>query len=248
MKKIVSTQGLTEGFFYALDLTKAIQERVDNKLEVFFRQCFGTDISLSSTLSYELHNGEVSAIQLTCSMDHPSDQKLLWLCDACDNFYCLRGFMVDDIVEATSVVFRAADHFDMALLIHALDYQTVSLEGIISIVDVRTTRYPRGLVIKEWNTPVDEPPVDDDDDDTSEQLDEPFVFDDKGVAYSVDGKVLRFCRCTFNETCYDVPDGVEEIADFAFLFCRNYLEITIPRSVRIIGDTLFGKGGRIEVR
>jgi hypothetical protein len=46
-----------------------------------------------------------------------------------------------------------------------------------------------------------------------------------------------------------VPDGVEEIADFAFCFCKTYVELSIPRSVRIIGDNLFGtEGGHIEIR
>ncbi len=46
----------------------------------------------------------------------------------------------------------------------------------------------------------------------------------------------------------DVPDGVEELEDFAFLSCRHYLELSIPRSVSIIGDNIFGNGGKIEIR
>jgi hypothetical protein len=45
-----------------------------------------------------------------------------------------------------------------------------------------------------------------------------------------------------------VPDGVEEIEDFAFLPCRHFVELSIPRSVRIIGDYIFGNGGIIEIR
>ena len=81
MKKIVSTQGITDGLFFAL--TEAIRERVDDKLENLFRQTYGTDIRLSPMLSYELHNGEVTEIQLTYTVDNPTPQQLIWLCEAC---------------------------------------------------------------------------------------------------------------------------------------------------------------------
>ena len=139
MKRIISTQGITDGSFYALELTKAIQERVDPKLEEFFLQCYGMYIHLSSMLSYELHNGEVTVIRLTYSADHPTDLSLTWLCEACEIFYNLHGFMIDDIPDATSIVFRAADIFDMASLIHALDCQTVSLESVLCAVDASLT-------------------------------------------------------------------------------------------------------------
>lgn len=104
--------------------------------------------------------------------------------------------------------------------------------------------YPKGLKIREWNTHYDGTPEKD------EELedDEPFVVDEKGVAYSEDGKKLKFCRYTFNETRYDVSDGVEEIEEFAFLSCRHYLELSIPHSTKIIGDTIFGNGGVIIIR
>lgn len=139
MKKIISTQGVLEGSFIALELSTAIQERVDNKLQDFFRQCYGKDILVSSMLSYELLNGEVTAIQLTYSVDHPTEQNLAWLCEACENFYNLYGFIVDDIAEEPSIIFRATNLFDMASLIHALDCQTVSLESILCAVDACLT-------------------------------------------------------------------------------------------------------------
>lgn len=139
MKKIISTQGLTGGSFYPLDLSKAIQERVDPQLEAFFRECYLADIRLSSMLSYELHGGEVTAIQLSYSPDHPIAQNLDWLREACQNFYNLYGFIIDDISEEPSVLFRATDLFDMASLIHALDSLTVSLESVLCAVDARLT-------------------------------------------------------------------------------------------------------------
>ena len=88
--------------------------------------------------------------------------------------------------------------------------------------------------------------VDEDDDDVD---DVPYEVDEYGVNYSPDGKILKSCRLTFNETYYEVPDGVEEIDFGAFCVCRHYLELSIPRSVKIIGDSIFGiEGGVIVIR
>ena len=74
------------------------------------------------------------------------------------------------------------------------------------------------------------------------------IFDDHEVGYSKDGKILIGCRYTFNDICYEVPDGVEEIEDFAFLACRHNVELSIPRTVKKIGDYIFGNGGVINIR
>ena len=139
MKKIISTQGLTDGSFYAMEQSKAIQERVDVLLQDFYSECYEVDIRVSSMLSYELHHGEVTTILLTYSTDHPTAQNLEWLREACENFYHLYGFMVDDRSEEPCIVFRATDLFDMASLIHALDCLTVSLESILCAVDASLT-------------------------------------------------------------------------------------------------------------
>ena len=78
--------------------------------------------------------------------------------------------------------------------------------------------------------------------------DEPFNINADRVAYSLDGKTLKFCRFNFNKLRYRVPDGVEEIEEGAFLSCRHFVELSIPRSVRVIGDYLFGNGGLITIR
>ena len=56
------------------------------------------------------------------------------------------------------------------------------------------------------------------------------------------------CRSSFTESQYVVPDGVEVIDDGAFFLSRHFVELSIPRSVRIIGDNIFGNGGQIAVR
>ena len=97
---------------------------------------------------------------------------------------------------------------------------------------------------KQWTTLYDGTLPDEEDDDD----DDDYILDEHHVAYSKDGKKLLFIRSGFHEPRYEVPDGVEEIADFAFCFCKTYVELSIPRSVRIIGDNLFGNGGHIEIR
>lgn len=48
---------------------------------------------------------------------------------------------------------------------------------------------------------------------------------------------------------YFVPDGVLTICEGAFMGCNDYLVLSVPRSIKVIGDYIFGEdGGRIEIR
>lgn len=64
-----------------------------------------------------------------------------------------------------------------------------------------------------------------------------------GVVYSNSGKRLLCAHSGFDEVAYYVPDGVETICDYAFFFCKRFLTLSVPPSVRLIGDNLFGEGG-----
>ena len=76
-----------------------------------------------------------------------------------------------------------------------------------------------------------------------------FRIDDKGVAYSFDGHRLLFARFSFTGGEYVVPDGVVTICSMAFATCRQFVTLIIPRSVRLIGDFVFGPGGgKIVIR
>lgn len=56
-------------------------------------------------------------------------------------------------------------------------------------------------------------------------------------------------RILFNETEYHVPNGVETICSHAFALSKRYLTLSVPSSIKVIGDSLFGKeGGRIIIR
>lgn len=98
---------------------------------------------------------------------------------------------------------------------------------------------------KKWTTRYDGTTPDEEEDDD----DDNFILDEHHVAYSKDGKKLLFARVEFNEPRYEVRDGVEEINDYIFLGCKTYVVLSIPRSVHLIGDNLFGiEGGHIEIR
>ena len=234
MKKLVSTQGLLFGHYENLSLSKAINERVNDKLEIIYDQCSRNgDIHISSELSYDLFDGLVTAITLSYTIDNPTPERLEDFRATCDSFYEVQGFIIDNDDTVPSVFLHATEIYDIASLIHALNFYTVSLESIMKAVDGRPARH---------FDDIEESEEEDDD------LDEPFNVDKYGVGYSEDGKILKFCRFTFKETRYEVPDGVEEIEDGAFTACRHFLELSIPRSVRFIGDFLFGNGGVIVVR
>jgi hypothetical protein len=70
-----------------------------------------------------------------------------------------------------------------------------------------------------------------------------------GVGYSLDGHRLLFVRHTFKDSEYIVPDGAVTICSMAFGACRQFVTLIIPRSVRLIGDFVFGpEGGKIVIK
>ena len=303
MKKIISTMGLPDGHYDVSWAKSVIHEIVDNKLIYFYKQIYRKDIVVTPDLSYELTNGQVTMLELSYTIDHPISEQPEYFREACENFYELHGFIISLEGRNPRVLFRATDIFDMASLIHALDYQNISLEGIICAVDADLTEkdaiyspsgeyiiqipdiphysikkgtlyispmaarhctqlqkldipaemlfdecslreYPQGLKVKIIDTHNDGTPIEEEED----TIDETTVLDDHDVGYSKDGKVLISCLHTFHEIRYEVPDGVEEIESFAFCSCRHHVELSIPRSVKVIGDSIFGKGGRIVIR
>jgi hypothetical protein len=79
--------------------------------------------------------------------------------------------------------------------------------------------------------------------------DETIVADEHGVRYTADGKKLVGCKLHFNEDYYEVHEGVVTICSFAFGICQHYLVLSLPRSIRVIGDNIFGnEGGKIIIR
>lgn len=74
-------------------------------------------------------------------------------------------------------------------------------------------------------------------------------IDRKGVIYSANKKRLLSSKLLFNKSEYHVLDGVETICSHAFAHCNQFLTLSVPSSIKVIGDNLFGKeGGRIIIR
>ena len=78
--------------------------------------------------------------------------------------------------------------------------------------------------------------------------DEVFI-DENDVVYTKDRKRLLYARVGLKGGCYVVPDGTLTICDQAFLFHEGYLVLSVPASIKVIGDDIFGKdGGKIIIR
>lgn len=75
-------------------------------------------------------------------------------------------------------------------------------------------------------------------------------IDDYGVMYANDGKrLISVTKPDLIGKDYFVPDGVLTICDGAFGGCQDYLVLSVPRSIKVIGDYLFGEeGGKIVIR
>ena len=75
-------------------------------------------------------------------------------------------------------------------------------------------------------------------------------IDDYGVMYGNEGKrLIAATKPDLIGKDYFVPDGVLTICDGAFMGCNDYLVLSAPRSIKVIGDYIFGEdGGRIEIR
>ena len=75
-------------------------------------------------------------------------------------------------------------------------------------------------------------------------------IDDYGVMYANEGKRLIVAtKPDLIGKDYFVPDGVLTICDGAFMGCNDYLVLSVSRSIKVIGDYIFGEdGGRIEIR
>lgn len=72
--------------------------------------------------------------------------------------------------------------------------------------------------------------------------------DEFGVIYANEGQRLISANGSAKiGKYYYVPDGVVTICDGAFMGIDDYLELSVPRSIKVIGDYIFGKEGGIIV-
>ena len=71
-----------------------------------------------------------------------------------------------------------------------------------------------------------------------------------GVVYANEGRrLLMATRPEMIVKDYVVPDGVLTICDGAFGFSEDYVVLSVPSSIKVIGDYIFGQGGgKIVIR
>lgn len=60
-----------------------------------------------------------------------------------------------------------------------------------------------------------------------------------GDLYTKDGKTLRLYSIGKSQTQCNLPEGAEEIADFAFAFASNLQKLVLPSTMKVISPTAF---------
>ena len=79
--------------------------------------------------------------------------------------------------------------------------------------------------------------------------DDEVYIDDEDVVCTIDRKRLLYARKGFTDNEYIVPEGTLTICDQSFLCHEGYLILSVPASIKVIGDDIFGKdGGKIVFR
>lgn len=70
-----------------------------------------------------------------------------------------------------------------------------------------------------------------------------IVFDDFGVAYTKNYKRLLYSTKQLPEGEYKVPEGVLTICSFAFIYQEKRIELSLPRTIKVIGCGILNKNG-----
>ena len=96
MKKIISTSGVVSGKINAFWTNRAIRERVDKRLTFWFKQNYGEEIQVVPSFTYEVSEGQVTVAEISYNIDNPTPQRLEYFREACENFYELHGFRIDN--------------------------------------------------------------------------------------------------------------------------------------------------------
>ena len=64
-----------------------------------------------------------------------------------------------------------------------------------------------------------------------------------GVLFSKDGKVLYSRPLRLESASYTVPNGVTNIADYAFFYHKAMTSVSLPKSLKVIGQNAFNQSG-----
>jgi|GEM_PF-1178297 len=135
---------------------------------------------------------------------------------------------------------------------HGCTFEELNIPYTCQLNELPESEFPvfgservQGAII-EWDRPYAEQ---DFIEDALYMKDQKIVCDEYKVRYSENGKRLLSAGDDFREKEYEVPDGVVTICSNAFGLCETFVTLSVPRSIKVIGGSLFGKfGGRIVFR
>ncbi len=243
-KKIVCIKELPDGEQHIESLEGAIKERIDWKVALLFKQSFGVTIAVRSEFTANIKEENVESMTLSYYIvGNKKKDNVECLGMVCNSFFCLD---FEEEEKNGRVAFHAENVYDMALLTQALEFLSVGLCYQFRPVDInmsveevhRNVRQEELYYWKDYNEEEFE----------CNYEETHFDIDEHHVAYSKDGKILMHSMAQFDEAEYRVPDGVEEIADNAFIWCLFPVHLLVPRSIKRIGCDIFGfHGGYIEM-
>lgn len=242
-KKIVCIKDLPNGEHHVENLEQIMVERVDWKVALLFKQYCGQEATVHSEFLVNVKDGVVTSMTLAYTMDDAKDEDdtgcLEATCNGFFNLYFERKAL-------GSVAFLADNVYEMARLTQALEFATVWIGYEFRPFDVTmSVEEARQIAKKEEEEFYRHSEEDEIECDYEEPL---YDLDEHHIAYSKDGKTLMFAKAQFEEPEYRAHDGVEEIADFAFAYCMFPVRLLVPRTVKRIGDNIFGiHGGHIEL-
>lgn len=146
---------------------------------------------------------------------------------------------------------EGVEHIDHLAFV-GCTFETLNVPYTCKLDELSAEEYPifgsdrvQGCVLT-WDRPYDQ---EDEIDDSLYLTKDVEITDEYGVAYSDSKKRLLWSNQTFDVEEYRVQDGVETICSHAFCHCKHFLTLSVPSSIKVIGDSLFGEeGGRIIIR
>ena len=243
-KKIVSIESLPDGEQHVALTEQCLEERVNRKVELLYKHYYGSKVTISGDFLVNTKDDEVMSMTLSYRItESPSPVEKYSLEATCYTFFNLNFKTKED----GSVWFHADNTFDMALLMQALASVTIDIDCWFMPIDInKSVKDARAMVHQQELDFLQSAEAEEMEYNLEEETS--YVIDEHHVAYSKDGKTLLFAKAEFDEAEYRVPDGVEEIADDAFLWCHIPVRLIVPRTVKRIGFEIFGyNGGQIEI-
>ena len=242
-KKIISIEQRPNGEQRDALVEQCLEERVNQKIALLYKHYYDFQIDIRSEFIVNIQDDEVKSMTLTYKVaESPNHVDKYCLETTCYMFFNLNFKTCND----GTVSLHADNMFDMAQLMQALISLSIDMTCWYVPIDINKTVEDARAIVNQNR--LEELQITESEEVDMEYDETPCIIDEHHVAYSLDGKKLLWARTEFDETEYRVPDGVEEIANDAFLFCHIPVRLIVPHTVKRIGFDVFGyNGGHIEI-